>query len=150
MDSIKETETLVEAMNIANNIQPYKEGVADVVQSGVRAVKNFFGTKAGAAARNQKAAQQNLQAAQVQAQANNTNAQADTQSNVVDDITLATQLNKFVNYAIKKANSNLEDINNSNAQARADRGEVKAATKNTEQNNEQQSEQQQGEQTNGQ
>lgn len=51
MDSIKETEALVEAMNIANNIQPYEEGVGDVIHKAGNAIKNFFGTSAGAAQR---------------------------------------------------------------------------------------------------
>lgn len=70
----EELTNLLEGIEIANNIKQYDEGLADVVKGAGRAIANAFGTKAGAAQRNLKAAQQNQQAAQDQAAANQANA----------------------------------------------------------------------------
>lgn len=70
----EELTNLLEGIETANNIKQYEEGLADVVKGAGRAIANAFGTKAGAAQRNLKAAQQNQQAAQNQAAANQANA----------------------------------------------------------------------------
>lgn len=67
----EELKNLLEGIETANNIQQYEEGLGDLVHKAGNAIKNAFGTKAGAAQRAQADAQQNLQTAQ-----NNTNAQA--------------------------------------------------------------------------
>lgn len=69
----EELTNLLEGIETANNIKQYKEGLADVVKGAGRAIANAFGTKAGAAQRNLKAAQD--QAAANQANANLVNAQ---------------------------------------------------------------------------
>lgn len=80
MDSIKETEALVEAMTIANNIQPYEEGVGDVIHKAGNAIKNFFGTSAGAAQRAKADAQVAQQTKQDNAAAMTTNPMQTAQS----------------------------------------------------------------------
>ena len=70
----EELTNLLEGIETANNIKQYEEGLADVVKGAGRAIANAFGTKAGAAQRDLKAAQQNQQAAQDQAAANQANA----------------------------------------------------------------------------
>lgn len=72
----EELTNLLEGIETANNIQQYEEGLGDVVHKIGNAVKNVFGTKAGAAQRAQADAQQNLQTAQANQQANQLNAQA--------------------------------------------------------------------------
>ena len=69
----EELTNLLEGIETANNIKQYEEGLADVVKGAGRAIANAFGTKAGAAQRNLKAAQD--QAAANQANANLVNAQ---------------------------------------------------------------------------
>ena len=69
----EELTNLLEGIETANNIKQYEEGLADVVNGAGRAIANAFGTKAGAAQRNLKAAQD--QAAANQANANLVNAQ---------------------------------------------------------------------------
>lgn len=69
----EELTNLLEGIETANNIKQYEEGLADVVKGAGRAIANAFGTKAGAAQRNLKAAQD--QAAVNQANANLVNAQ---------------------------------------------------------------------------
>ena len=69
----EELTNLLEGIETANNIKKYDEGLADVVKGAGRAIANAFGTKAGAAQRNLKAAQD--QAAANQANANLVNAQ---------------------------------------------------------------------------
>ena len=70
----EELTNLLEGIETANNIKQYDEGLADVVKGAGRAIANVFGTKAGAAQRDLKAAQQNQQAAQNQAAAAQANA----------------------------------------------------------------------------
>lgn len=72
----EELTNLLEGIETANNIKQYEEGLGDVVHKVGNAIKNTFGTKAGAAQRAQADAQQNLQTAQANQQANQINAQA--------------------------------------------------------------------------
>lgn len=72
----EELTNLLEGMETANNIKKYDEGLGDLVHKAGNAIKNVFGTKAGAAQRAQADAQQNLQNAQASQQANLMNAQA--------------------------------------------------------------------------
>lgn len=44
-------ENLVEGLEAANALRPYDEGVGDVIHKAGNAIKNFFGTSAGAAQR---------------------------------------------------------------------------------------------------
>ena len=69
----EELTNLLEGIETANNIKQYEEGLGDLVHKAGNAIKNVFGTKAGAAQRNLKAAQD--QAAANQANANLVNAQ---------------------------------------------------------------------------
>lgn len=69
----EELTNLLEGIETANSIKQYDEGLADVVKGAGRAIANVFGTKAGAAQRNLKAAQD--QAAATQANANLVTAQ---------------------------------------------------------------------------
>ena len=66
----EELTNLLEGIETANNFKQYDEGLGDLVHKAGNAIKNVFGTKAGAAQRAQADAQQNLQAAQVNQQAN--------------------------------------------------------------------------------
>lgn len=72
----EELTNLLEGIETANNIKQYEEGLGDLVHKAGNAIKNVFGTKAGAAQRAQADAQQNLQNAQASQQANLMNAQA--------------------------------------------------------------------------
>lgn len=72
----EELTNLLEGIETANNIKKYDEGLGDLVHKAGNAIKNVFGTKAGAAQRAQADAQQNLQNAQASQQANLMNAQA--------------------------------------------------------------------------
>lgn len=72
----EELKNLLEGIDTANNIKQYDEGLGDIVHKAGNAIKNVFGTKAGAAQRAQADAQQNLQNAQAIQQANLMNAQA--------------------------------------------------------------------------
>lgn len=72
----EELTSLLEGIETANNIKKYDEGLGDLVHKAGNAIKNVFGTKAGAAQRAQADAQQNLQNAQTSQQANLMNAQA--------------------------------------------------------------------------
>ena len=69
----EELTNLLEGIETANSIKQYDEGLADVVKGAGRAIANVFGTKAGAAQRNLKAAQD--QDAATQANANLVTAQ---------------------------------------------------------------------------
>ncbi len=121
----EELTNLLEGIETANNIQQYEEGLGDQIHKAGNAIKNLLGTKAGAAQRAQADAQKNLQTAQANQQANQMNAEA----NQVDDVTLATQINKLLTTALKNANKNLTNVNDANMQAQADRGEAKAKAK---------------------
>ena len=88
----EELTNLLEGIETANNIKQYEEGLADVVKGAGRAIANAFGTKAGAAQRNLKAAQD--QAAANQANANLVNAQQAAQQilkTLQNDITKTKQ-----------------------------------------------------------
>ena len=74
----EELTNLLEGIETANNIKKYDEGLGDLVHKAGNAIKNVFGTKAGAAQRAQADAQQNLQNAQASQQANLMNAKANT------------------------------------------------------------------------
>ena len=92
----EELTNLLEGIETANNIKQYEEGLADVVKGAGRAIANAFGTKAGAAQRNLKAAQD--QAAANQANANLVNAQQAAQQSLKtlqNDIT-KTKVGNFV------------------------------------------------------
>ena len=92
----EELTNLLEGIETANNIKQYEEGLADVVKGAGRAIANAFGTKAGAAQRNLKAAQD--QAAANQANANLVNAQQAAQQilkTLQNDIT-KTKVGNFV------------------------------------------------------
>ena len=92
----EELTNLLEGIETANNIKQYEEGLADVVKGAGRAIANVFGTKAGAAQRDLKAAQN--QAAAAQANANLVNAQQAAQQilkTLQNDIT-KTKVGNFV------------------------------------------------------
>lgn len=71
----EELTNLLEGIETANTIKQYDEGLGDLVHKAGNAIKNVFGTKAGAAQRAQADAQQNLQAAQANANAQSVNNQ---------------------------------------------------------------------------
>ena len=118
----EELTNLLEGIETANNIKQYDEGLADVVKGAGRAIANVFGTKAGAAQRNQAAAQQKLQTAQ----ANQQTQQVKNQTNALDDITLAKNLNDIVTKALKIAGDGLTNAQNQQMQKNADKGEQEA------------------------
>lgn len=73
----EELTNILEGIETANNIKQYEEGLGDVAHKIGTGIKNFFGTKAGAAQRAnadaqvaQQTAQANQQASQINAQAN--------------------------------------------------------------------------------
>lgn len=73
-DNIKESLDFVDAIDFAKNLRPYEEGLGDVAHKIGTGIKNFFGTKAGAAQRAAADAQTAQQTAQNQAAANQANA----------------------------------------------------------------------------
>ena len=136
-----ELTTLLEGIETANNIKQYDEGLGDVVHKIGTGIKNVFGTKAGAAQRAQADAQQNLQTAQLNQQAAALNAQANqmntqlnqkanqqtkNNTNALDDITLAKNLNDIVTKALKIAGDGLTNAQNQQMQKNADKGEQEA------------------------
>lgn len=121
-DNIKESLDFVDAIDFANNLRQYDEGVADVVSKVGTGIKNFFGTSAAAAQRNQAAAQQAQQTAQVNQQTQ----QIKNQTNALDDLTLAKNLNDIVAKALKLAGEGLTNAQNQQMQKNADKGEQEA------------------------
>jgi hypothetical protein len=71
---LEESLDFVDAIDFANGLHPYEEGLGDVVHKVGTGIKNFFGTKAGAAQRAAADAQTAQQTAQNQAAANQANA----------------------------------------------------------------------------
>lgn len=98
-DNIKESLDFVDAIDFANNLRPYEEGAGDVIHKIGTGIKNFFGTKAGAAQRAQADAQQNLQTAQANQQANQMNAQA----NAISGPEAAQNIINILQKSFKKA-----------------------------------------------
>lgn len=124
-DNIKESLDFVDAIDFANNLRPYDEGVADALKWVGRQAKNIFGTSAAAAQRNQAAAQQAQQTAQVNQQTQ----QIKNQTNALDDLTLAKNLNDIVAKALKLAGEGLTNAQNQQMQKNADKGEQEAIKK---------------------
>ncbi len=120
----QKTEQFMEALEVSKKIEE-AGGVGQALKTVGRTIANAFGTAAGNAKRNAAAAQDALQTAQVNQQASKMNAEASQ----VDDVTLATQINKLLTTALKNANKNLTNVNNTNQQAQADRGEAKTKAK---------------------
>lgn len=129
----KNIEEFMEALDASKK---YEEGLGDVVHKAGTAIKNFFGTKAGAAQRAVQDAKTNAQTMANQKQADDINAQ-----NVqgMPDDKLAVTLNKAIEKAIKIANDGLQQLQNDK--------QANQAGKPVENNNEQQNNVQQ-EQTN--
>lgn len=150
MENIKLEESLdfVDAMDFANNLRPYEEGAKDVIHAIGNGIKKVFGSNAGTAQRNFDDAKQNLQTAQLNQQAAALNAQAnqingqlnqkanpkeaqanqqtENQTNALDDLTLAKNLNDIVANALKLAGKGLTNAQNQQMQKKADKGEQEA------------------------
>ena len=92
----EELTNLLEGIETANNFKQYDEGLADVVKGAGRAIANVFGTKAGAAQRDLKAAQQNQQAAQNQAAAAQANANAQSVNNQTAQLSAPDAAQKII------------------------------------------------------
>lgn len=71
---LEESLDFVDAIDFANGLRPYDEGLGDVAHKIGTGIKNFFGTKAGAAQRAAADAQTAQQTAQNQTAANQANA----------------------------------------------------------------------------
>lgn len=95
----EELTNLLEGIETANNIKKYDEVLGDLVHKAGNAIKNVFGTKAGAAQRAQADAQQNLQNAQASQQANLMNAQA----NAISGAEAAQNIINILQKSFKKA-----------------------------------------------
>lgn len=95
----EELTNLLEGIETANNIKKYDEVLGDLVHKAGNAIKNVFGTKAGAAQRAQADAQQNLQNAQASQQANLMNAQA----NAISASDAAQNIINILQKSFKKA-----------------------------------------------
>lgn len=96
MEDIKLEESLdfVDAVDFANSLRPYEEGLGDVAHKIGTGIKNFFGTKAGAAQR----ANADAQVAQQTAQTNQDT--ANIQAASADQA--AQQIIDLLNNAFKK------------------------------------------------
>ena len=131
----------VDAIDFANYISHYDEGAKDVIHAIGNSIKKVFGSNAGTAQRNFDDAKQNLQTAQLNQQAAALNAQANqmnaqlnqkanqqtkNQTNALDDITLAKNLNDIVTKALKIAGNGLTNAQNQQMQKNADKGEQEA------------------------
>lgn len=81
---MNDIDSLIEGLETANNIKHYDEGVADVINNGVRAVKNFFGTSADAAKRNNAAAAEKQQTAATNANTEQTQSPADAAQQIIN------------------------------------------------------------------
>lgn len=92
----EELTNILEGIETANNIQQYEEGLGDVAHKIGTGIKNFFGTKAGAAQRANADAQTAQQTAQNQAAANQANA------NIVSAQQAAQQILKTLQSDITK------------------------------------------------
>lgn len=138
---LEESLDFVDAIDFANDISHYDEGAKDVIHAIGNGIKKVFGSNAGTAQRDFDDAKQNLQTAQLNQQAAALNAQANqmnaqlnqkanqqtkNQTNVLDDITLAKNLNDIVTKALKIAGDGLTNAQNQQMQKNADRGEQEA------------------------
>ncbi len=110
----EELTNLLEGIETANNIKKYDEGLGDLVHKAGNAIKNVFGTKAGAAQRAQADAQQNLQNAQARQQANLMNAQANAISGAEAAQNIINILQKSFKKATNAANKEAKKQNNEN------------------------------------
>lgn len=142
---LEESLDFVDAIDFANGLRNYDEGAKDVIHAIGNGFKKVFGSNAGAAQRNFDDAKQNLQTAQLNQQAAALNAQANqmnaqlnqkanaqanqqtkNQTNALDDITLAKNLNDIVTKALKIAGDGLTNAQNQQMQKNADKGEQEA------------------------
>lgn len=114
----EELTNLLEGIETANNIKKYDEVLGDLVHKAGNAIKNVFGTKAGAAQRDFDDAKQNLQTAQLNQQAAALNAQAnqingqlnqkanpqkDAQANIPSGSDVAQNIINILQKSFKKA-----------------------------------------------
>lgn len=138
---LEESLDFVDAIDFANDISHYDEGAKDVIHAIGNSIKKVFGSNAGTAQRDFDDAKQNLQTAQLNQQAAALNAQANqmnaqlnqkanqqtkNQTNALDDITLAKNLNDIVTKALKIAGDGLTNAQNQQMQKNADKGEQEA------------------------
>ena len=138
---LEESLDFVDAIDFANDISHYDEGAKDVIHAIGNGFKKVFGSNAGTAQRDFDDAKQNLQTAQLNQQAAALNAQANqmnaqlnqkanqqtkNQTNALDDITLAKNLNDIVTKALKIAGDGLTNAQNQRMQKNADKGEQEA------------------------
>lgn len=138
---LEESLDFVDAIDFANDISHYDEGAKDVIHAIGNGIKKVFGSNAGTAQRNFDDAKQNLQTAQLNQQAAALNAQANqmnaqlnqkanqqtkNNTNALDDITLAKNLNDIVTKALKIAGDGLTNAQNQQMQKNADKGEQEA------------------------
>ena len=138
---LEESLDFVDAIDFANDISHYDEGAKDVIHAIGNGIKKVFGSNAGTAQRDFDDAKQNLQTAQLNQQAAALNAQANqmnaqlnqkanqqtkNQTNALDDITLAKNLNDIVTKALKIASDGLTNAQNQQMQKNADKGEQEA------------------------
>ena len=93
---LEESLDFVDAIDFANGLRPFEEGLGDVAHKIGTGIKNFFGTKAGAAQRANADAQTAQQTAQNQAAANQANA------NIVSAQQAAQQILKTLQSDITK------------------------------------------------
>lgn len=138
---LEESLDFVDAIDFANDISHYDEGAKDVIHAIGNGIKKVFGSNAGTAQRNFDDAKQNLQTAQLNQQAAALNAQANqmnaqlnqkanqqtkNNTNALDDITLAKNLNDIVTKALKIAGDGLTNAQNQQMQKNADKSEQEA------------------------
>ena len=138
---LEESLDFVDAIDFANGLHNYDEGGKDIVHAIGNGIKKVFGSNAGTAQRDFDDAKQNLQTAQLNQQAAALNAQANqmnaqlnqkanqqtkNQTNALDDITLAKNLNDIVTKALKIAGDGLTNAQNQQMQKNADKGEQEA------------------------
>lgn len=138
---LEESLDFVDAIDFANGLHNYDEGGKDIVHAIGNGIKKVFGSNAGTAQRSFDDAKQNLQTAQLNQQAAALNAQANqmnaqlnqkanqqtkNQTNALDDITLAKNLNDIVTKALKIAGDGLTNAQNQQMQKNADKGEQEA------------------------
>ena len=138
---LEESLDFVDAIDFANDISHYDEGAKDVIHAIGNSSKKVLGSNAGTAQRDFDDAKQNLQTAQLNQQAAALNAQANqmnaqlnqkanqqtkNQTNALDDITLAKNLNDIVTKALKIAGDGLTNAQNQQMQKNADKGEQEA------------------------
>lgn len=83
---LEESLDFVDAIDFANGLRPYEEGLGDVAHKIGTGIKNFFGTKAGAAQRAAADAQTAQQTAQNQTAANQANASLATAQQAAQQI----------------------------------------------------------------